>query len=184
MLPFLWFALAALLLWLPQNVQHEGMHALAAKRYGASITKLWPFPSRGEDGHFRFAYVLWEGGEYTDREYGWISAAPQIANVAVTVLLLPLLHLVALPAALFTILGAWAVVNWFDGSVALATFYRRAPDEESPSWWPGYAEHTDGWKWQRCLSVSPWVCRGLAVLWHGGVGFVLWRVVITTLLAA
>jgi hypothetical protein len=145
-----------------------------AKRYGATITRFRPYPVIS-DKRFAFAQIEYEGGEFTSSNLGLLSAAPQICNLMLYSALVAVLLFVTMPAWLFTILGAWAFVNWLDGGVAFATFYRRSQYEESPSWWPQYAPYTDGWKWQKAWGLSPWLCRVLAVVWHVGL-LVLWLV--------
>lgn len=152
--------LVAVALWLPQNAQHEGMHALAAKHWGATITEMHLFPSR-KLGSFAWAYVRWEGGDYDKTARGLISIAPQFANTVILSLILglrwrfPDMHPVA-----NTILAGWFTVNFVDGAVNLATFYRPTP---KPS--------TDGWSFADHLKLSPTVCRVTTVAWHLWFGF-------------
>jgi hypothetical protein len=157
-------ALTALLLWFPQNAQHEGAHALMAKRYGATITRFTPYPS-WSTGYFTFASVAWKGGEYDARGRALISVAPQATNTAI-LLLLALVRFGANPSeVVVSILAGWALVNYVDGAWNLGTFYKPEPPEDR--------KRTDGWSFQRNMGLNKWLCRGLTAVWHVGFGALL-----------
>jgi len=168
----LWLvALVAALLWIPQNATHEGAHALVAKFYGGSITKILFYPN-DKDGKFSFtpwaaghawARVWWEGGEYTAHQRGYVSLAPVATNtILVTLLIVARLVFPDMPPWLASILAAWALTNFADGAFNLGTFYRSE-----------IKSSTDGWGFQARLGLSPLVCRIGAVVWHLGFGSVL-----------
>lgn len=154
----------ALLLWLPQNAQHEGAHALMVKRYGGTITRFTPYPS-WKNGHFTWASVAWEGGEYTTKGRAAISIAPQATNTALLVLLGAVWLSTDLPEVAASILAGWAFVNYVDGAWNLGTFYKPEPPENQ--------KYTDGWSFQRNMGLNKWLCRGLAAAWHVGFGALL-----------
>lgn len=57
--------LIAAVAWAPvafllHNVLHESAHAIAAKMYGATGIRIWPFPST-KTGRFTWAYCEWSG---------------------------------------------------------------------------------------------------------------------------
>jgi hypothetical protein len=172
----LWvIALTALLLWPLQNAQHEGMHAFMAKHYGAEITKMVLWPSDADDKlsvafwkpGFTWAHVQWKGGDYDDAGRARISIAPQATNTVVLVGLGLVRFLINPSELVVSLLAGWALVNFVDGAVNLATFYRPEPD----------SKHTDGWSFQHRAGVNKWVCRVGTVGWHLGFGamlFLLW----------
>ena len=168
----LWLvALAAALLWIPQNATHEGAPALVARFYGATITKILLYPN-DEDGKFSFtpwaaghawARVWWKGGEYTETQRGYVSLAPVATNTTIVTLIILAKYMIPdMPVVMASILAAWALTNFADGAFNLGTFYRKEPKET-----------TDGWGFQKKLGLSPLVCRVGTVMWHLGFGSLL-----------
>jgi len=170
----LWLvALAAVLLWIPQNAQHEGMHAFIAKRYGAEIVKMVLYPTDADDklsftfwkeGH-TWAYVQWTGGNFDDKARAVTSCIPQVTNTLVLFLLGGVRFLIDPSPVVVSLLAGWALVNFIDGAWNLGTFYRPEPEEERKS--------TDGWSFQKHSGLDKWLCRGLSACWHLGFGALL-----------
>ena len=142
--------LCTLALWLPQNVMHEGAHTVVHWLIGDKITGFWPLPG-WKTGGFTFAHMTYRRPHPVSSESDAIaSCIPQLSNTAVLLVLLPLhLHsLGVLPVA-------WAIVNFADGAANLGTFYRAMPKHT-----------TDGWHTAKLLSLNPWSCRAVALVWH------------------
>lgn len=145
-----------ILWWIPQNVQHEAAHALAAKHWGAEITRFWPFPSWDHGQFQNFAHVRYSFFTSVDETArGCIAIAPQALNTLVLCLLFTVRGVFDLTPVGNTIVAALAVTNFVDGAVNLATFYRLQPKAE-----------TDGWKFQRLWGFKAWKMRVATVLWH------------------
>lgn len=147
-----------LALWIPQNAQHEAAHAVMVKYLGGTVTKFRVLPTRDDDG-ITFAYVSYRWGEkgrpspYWD---AWLSAAPQLLNTFLLVLLIGArLAFPGMPELLATVLSTIMLLNFVDGAVNLGTFYRLSPRFS-----------TDGWSWQRGWGLPVWACRVGTVLWH------------------
>lgn len=73
----------ALLLWMPQNVIHEGSHALMGRTMGWRIKRFWPFPGC-RLGYFTFAHVVFSlppPRHMTRKRFGLIKIAPIFTNV-------------------------------------------------------------------------------------------------------
>jgi hypothetical protein len=155
-------ALSALALWLPQNLAHELAHGAVARFYGAKDIEIWPFPGT-KLGYFTFAHVQWTWTEMPTRTgLGLVSAAPQMANTLVLLLVTLLWQLVTMPTWVLSVLAGWAVVNFVDGAVNLSTFYRLQPKVT-----------TDGWKWADRFGISAWSARVIAASWQLGFGAIL-----------
>jgi hypothetical protein len=125
----LWLLLVFILaLWLPQNVIHEGSHALTAKILGAEDVKLYPYP-KFEDGKLKhFAWMTYRFDKAQEEwVYSTISIAPQVANVFIVILCTTLLLLVSMPTVLFTFLLALAITNFIDVIVNTSSVYRKEP---------------------------------------------------------
>jgi hypothetical protein len=153
--------IVAVALWIPQNCQHEGMHALAARHWGAKITEFVFWPSK-KAGYFTWAFVRWTGGSYDDTARGLISIAPQFANTVILCLILGMRwRFPDMPPVAASILAAWFLTNFVDGAYNLSTYYRKVP--ESP--------RSDGWSFQSRLQLSPATCRLATVAWHLWFGF-------------
>lgn len=154
----------ALVLWLPQNAAHEYAHVVAHRHWGALITAFVPWPTW--KGGFTFAHMSYRQLKERPLEKtaeGVCSVAPQVVNTVVLSMVIALRwRFPEMPEILASILTAWALVNYVDGAVGLATFYRRSP---KPS--------TDGWSLQRTWNLSPWTCRAVAASWHIWFGFFL-----------
>ena len=160
-------ALVALVLWLPQNAQHEAAHCALHKWYGAEILSFKPWPTW--EGHFRFASMSYRQPKdkpLTGPQEALCSAAPLLLNttilIAAGLLRWALDGTGAASPVLLSILAGWALVNYVDGAVWLGTYYRSKP---KPS--------TDGWKVQRALDIDVDSCRAMAVAWHLGFGVYL-----------
>jgi hypothetical protein len=166
-------ALTAVLLWIPQNAAHEGAHCVVHKFAGDEITAFWPFPGWHRGGYFTFAHMGYRRttpvAPVVD---GFCAAAPQITNTLILLALLPL-HLVRTPGWLFAVLTAWALVNFVDGAFNLGTFYYATP-----------RKGTDGWRAAKSWGVNPWVCRGLTLVWHLGMGYHLFALLLALLAAS
>jgi hypothetical protein len=144
----------ALVLWIPQNAAHEGAHCLAHSAAGDTIKSFWPFPG-WRTGSFSFAHMSYQRtGEVSPFVDGLCSAAPQIANTVILCALMPL-HLLSLNPIVEAVLTGWAIVNYVDGAVNLATFYRMRPRLS-----------TDGWSTAMLWDLDPWTCRAVAMTWH------------------
>ena len=144
-----------LCLWLPQNAQHEGMHSLAAKYFGAEITRFTPYPN-WKNGHFAWASMAWKGGEYGPLGRAFISIAPQLANTVLLTLLLVAQVVLTLPTVIASVLAGWTIVNYLDGMWNLGTFYKPEPEQK----------YTDGWSFQENTGINKWACRVGAGIWH------------------
>ena len=151
--PLWMIAVCALLLWLPQNVQHEGAHALVARIYGHRITMFRPWPTRLGDG-WAFAAMAHSGPRLTDRAYGLIYAAPIIASTLVLVATYIALHLVEPGGWLAAALAGWALTSLVDGSVWFLTYARLSPSMAK-----------DGWKVLWYWQLSPWMGRVVGLCW-------------------
>ncbi len=152
------------LLWFPQNIHHEGMHALAAKFYGAKEVKLYPFPE-WSDSWFPdyFAYMTYRfeyGDEPTDRSRALISGAPQIANTLWLMILLPILAYVSMPLWLYTFVSAFIVVQFIDAAVNLSSIFRKIP-----------RANQDTWNLVKYAKINPWVMRVIVLVWYILFGF-------------
>lgn len=133
--------------WIPQNLQHEGAHALTAQYFGATITKIWPFPGM-ISGRWVWAYVQYvQVVRFTSVQEALVSAAPVITNTVSLIIyfthLAFLSPLLASYVVLNSFLAAWAINNYVDGAYNLSTFYRRAPKMS-----------TDGWKFWEASGFS------------------------------
>ena len=149
----------ALLLWLPQNAVHEGMHAFAHRWAGDKVTELWPLPG-WKSGSFAFAYMRYETikGRKTWQQEALCAAAPQLWNTLVLLLLLPV-HALDPDDWMTKACTAVALVNFIDGAVNLSTFYR----------WSS-RPRTDGWRTAEALGAPVWTCRAIAATWQLGMG--------------
>jgi hypothetical protein len=147
--------LFALLLWLPQNVAHEGAHALAHRLCGDEVTELWPFPG-WRSGSFAFAYMRYRtvSGRKTRAQEALCAMAPQLLNTVVLLLTMPV-HRLELSGWVLNLVAAWSLVNFVDGAVNLSTFYR----------W-GERPPTDGWRAAAALGAPVFACRAVAVSWQ------------------
>jgi hypothetical protein len=169
-------SLTAILLWPLQNAQHEGAHALMAKRYGAKITTFVVYPTGADNSFslafwrqgFTWAHMSWKGGEWARPGRAAISIAPQAANTLALIFLGAVRWFVESPV-LVSILAGMALVQFIDGAWNLGTFYNPEPEEER--------KHTDGWSFQRHSDTNKWVCRVGAAAWHlafGALLFLAW----------
>jgi hypothetical protein len=153
---------AALIFWLPQNLLHEGAHAMVAKRYGAEITRVWPFPGRMPNGEFAFAHVLWcwTAGTPGTHAQALIAIAPQLSNTLFLIVAVVLMALVGdeMPTLVAAILCGLAITNYIDGAVNLSTFYRQEPPDEK--------KHTDGWRYQLLSRQTIFMLRMLTSCWQ------------------
>ena len=148
-------AVSALLMWLPQNVQHEGAHALVAKFYGATDIAIWPFPSKRLSGRFTWAHVQWRWTESV-RPAQRASLAPQVLNTLLLLALFAVFRLWEIPHPLFSILTAWYLVNLIDGAVNFATVY-----------WLELPTGTDvGSFFHKHPAVQPDFAREVGMFWH------------------
>lgn len=103
----------SLLFWFPQNVFHEGCHAIAVKFRGGKITAFKPYPHK-RDGKLYFASVSWSiNKELFPRERALISIAPWIGNEAVLLICFILNTAISNPVAT-AILFSISVVNFID----------------------------------------------------------------------
>jgi len=104
----------SLVLWLPQNVQHEGAHALLAKIYGSVITEFHPYPGK-LNGNSVFAYVRFSNPrKFTNPERAWISGAPWAANTIMLIFLAIANSQIHNPIV-SAILAGWMINNLADG---------------------------------------------------------------------
>lgn len=151
---FWWVSLLlALILWIGQNAQHEGAHALMIKRFGGVLLEMRLLPSMSE-GKFYFAYVVYRGA-FSSGQSAAISIAPQALNTAILCLLTILYWAVDLPAYLLVPVAAVFLLNLVDGGYNLSTFYRRVPKLG-----------TDGWAFQEGTGINPWTLRIVTVIWQ------------------
>lgn len=105
-----------LLLWFPQNCQHEGLHALFARRYGATITRFRPYPHRDPEGGWNFASVSWiNSRKMTDKEKSNICFAPWVFNGILVILLSLGNHFGPHHFGSAVLLG-WTINNLVDGA--------------------------------------------------------------------
>lgn len=151
-------------IWLWQNVQHEGCHALMAKYFGATIEKFYPFPVWDDDILPRvWAYMQYsmpkDAAPLTNTQRALIYIAPQIAN---TVLLW--IFVLAFSFTGWVGLVPFMLTNYIDGAFNISTLYRSKErmneDFLSDGW--GFAKYT-GWN-----VTSLRIC---AVIWH--IGFLM-----------
>jgi len=73
-----------IILWVPQNCQHEGAHALMARYLGVTVIKFWPLPGRNASGKFVFAHVRYDTKMYVDlplTKKAFIAIAPVPVNL-------------------------------------------------------------------------------------------------------
>jgi hypothetical protein len=159
-----WVALiSAVGFWLPQNVIHEGAHAVAARHWGAKIISFWPFPSK-KLGYFTFAHVRWQWGErhVDETADGVIAIAPQALNTLLLMVILIFAPRIENQVA-FSILFGLAVTNFVDGAYNLSTLYRKRPEKA----------RTDGWRWAVAWYVGDKQGRALVALWQLGFALML-----------
>lgn len=124
---FTLFLAFVLLLWIPQNVQHEGMHALAAKSFGAYNIKMRPYPKWEEGKWWPKYWALMSyrtDGSLSDKQYGLISCAPQLTNTVIMIVVASILFFVTMPTWLTILLFAVYVVNFTDGCFNLSSLYK------------------------------------------------------------
>lgn len=155
----IWWGLvvSALAMWLPQNVQHEGMHAALAKYFGADDVKIWPFPGK-QLGHFTWAHARWRWTKpVTVEQEAYTAIAPLLANTFVIFLVMTILSAVETSSVVFTVMTAWAVVNFIDGGYSLLTFYKKVPEKPRSDGWVFTMKHP---------GTTPFISRFLAVSWH------------------
>ena len=106
----------ALLLWFPQNAQHEGAHGIGALLVGCRMTEFKPYLHRGTDGKLKFASMRYDCGEraLTRHQRALISAMPVAFNTTI------MLGASAINAVGEDSIGSglalgWVIVNAFDG---------------------------------------------------------------------
>lgn len=121
-----------LLLWFPMNIQHEGMHGLTAKLFGATEVKLYPFP-KFKDGKLQyFAYMTYRLEEpISSAKRGLIACAPQLTNTIIMTLTGLALLLCNIPGWLFSLMLALFIVNFIDGAVNLSSLFKREGDNDA-----------------------------------------------------
>ena len=106
----------ALVLWIPQNYQHEGLHALFAKLYGGYNIKVRGFPHKGSDGKWNFASCSWNNTrKMSDRERSNICLAPWAGNFVLVILLSLGNHFGPHHFGSAVLLG-WTINNLVDGA--------------------------------------------------------------------
>jgi len=155
-------AITALVLWFPQTVQHEGMHAIAARHWGATITTFKPYRHKGTDGKWRWGAMSWEGGDYDDTARGLISIAPQFANTVILCFIIGVRwRFPDMPQVLASILAGWYITNAVDCGYSIGVFFRKQPTKPS----------SDGWKFAQKLKLSPATCRLAMATWYLWFGF-------------
>jgi len=130
--------LFVLILWLPQNIQHEGMHAIIAKLFGAEEVKIYPLPTWGPKSWIPkyFAYMTYRNlpKDTSDFKRGFISCAPQIANTLVIAFVILANIILPLPAMLSIFLFALILVNFIDGATNLGSLLVRKEGHSNDAW--------------------------------------------------
>jgi len=167
--------ITALVLWFVQNIQHEGMHAISAKHWGATDIKFMPWPVNEEDkfslafwkkGH-SWARLRWDDGDYDRTARGLISIAPQFTNTLILSFIIGVRwRFPDMPDVAASILAGWFVTNIVDGGYNLGTFIRKDPRKVE-----GKSPRTDGWKFADRLNLSAATCRVGMVAWYLWFGF-------------
>jgi hypothetical protein len=126
-----------LLLWLLQNIQHEGLHALMAAIFGAIDIKLYPFPT-WEEGKVLpkyWAHMLYNSnGVFKDWQYGILSCAPQLVNTLIMLIIFIVLMTVSMPHLLSLFLLALFLTNFIDGAVNLGSLIYRDESNGNDAW--------------------------------------------------
>lgn len=173
-----WFVpLMALAWWFPQNVLHEGSHALVYKALGYKITDFKPYPNRkrthDDEGNplpwykgWSFARIWSEWPEDRPKEEKppqWARGMAMIAPVLTNTLFLLAL---CVPCSLtgtwvHGILAGLMITNLVDGGNNFR-FMVLSDDGEHTS---------DVWKFTYKVAWSPWVMRVVGLLWV--IGFAL-----------
>ncbi len=155
---FVLFLLFVLLLWFPQNVQHEGMHAIAVKMFGAYDIKLRPYPKweKGKWWPKYFALMTYKiDKKMEDWQSGLFSSAPQITNTVIMSVVIFILLFSSLPVWLTSLLFAIFIVNFIDGGANLGSLIIRKE---------GYSN--DAWDAIKDFKISTNTGRVLVVVWY------------------
>lgn len=162
--------ITALALWFVQNIQHEGMHALAARHWGAKITKFRPWPVNEEDkfsllvwkkGH-SWARLRWEDGEYDTTGRGLIDIAPQFAATVTLCFIIGVRwRFPDMPPVVASILAGWYVTNAVDCGYCIGGLFRKRP--ENPC--------SDAWKFVTRMGFSDAAARTAMIAWYLWFGF-------------
>ena len=163
-----------ILLWLPQNVHHEGSHALAAKLFSATDVKIYPFPE-WSDSWFpdRFAHMTYKldpDNMPSENERAIISFAPQLTSTFWIVVLILVLIYVNIPLWLYTLVSALIVVNFIDASVNLSSVFRVIPKDNQ-----------DTWNFIKYIGIKVWLMRIIILTWYmifGSAIFIPWHMLL------
>jgi len=127
-----------IMLWLPQNVIHEGSHGLMAKCFGGKDIKLYPFPRWDGTSWFPkyFAYMTYRfesGSDISNRQRALISIAPLMTNTFLMLLFIIFLS-ASIPYQFVNItLVAAIMVQFIDGAVNLSSVFGK-PKTVQDAW--------------------------------------------------
>lgn len=126
-----------LVFWIPQNVFHEGSHAIFIKLFKGKILEFFPFPSKRLDGMFSWAHIKYQyQKDMSETELGLISSGPLMMSFLMIIITSFLIFQFNLNPVVDSILISLYITNWFDASYNLSTFYRK----------PYSKPMTDGWR--------------------------------------
>lgn len=167
-----WIALiAALPVWLLQNVMHELMHGLAILPWGWRF-KIWPFPGR-INGRFYFAYVEYLNvNNITIPGYGWVAVhlMPKIYNLMVLLVGTLLFLFVPFGAVGHTIITTLIIAQLIDFTTGMVALFRSSePDsltDVGASYYLLLVPPLWAWRVAALFCVSLFVLMLLLPLWR------------------